>query len=52
MPELGAGNFSGGCIFHQVIDRNTAVSQEPLSHVLNADIDIGLQPLFGNGDGG
>ena len=52
LPNLGTGDFGGGGVFHQPVDRSGTRTVEPGIHVADADFDIGFQPGFGDRPGG
>ena len=54
LPHLRAANFRGGGVFHQVVDRNAAVTAQPRFQILQSDVDIPAQAFLGDlafGDG-
>ena len=48
LPNLGARNLRRGGVFHQVVDGHAAVAAQPGFQVLNADVDVQRQALFGD----
>jgi hypothetical protein len=47
LPELGAGDFRGSSVFHQVVDRGGAGSLQPGVEVLQGDADVGADAGLG-----
>src|SRR6478752_1137906 len=48
LPHLRSRDFRGGGIFHQVEDRYRTLAGEPRADVLDRDIDVEPQSLFGD----
>jgi hypothetical protein len=48
LPYLGAADFGGGSVFHQVVDGNTARSAQPRLQILQAHINVPAQTFFGD----
>ena len=48
LPELGAGDLSGGGILHQIIDWDTADTTEPSLHVAKTNVQVLADTLLGN----
>src|SRR5713101_2947997 len=48
LPDLGARDFRGGGIFHQIIKRHAAEAAEPRFQVLNGHADVVAQALLRN----
>ena len=47
LPDGGTGDFGGGRIFHQTVNRYAAITGDPRFDILHRDTDIGAHPLFG-----
>ncbi|KAI6775412.1 hypothetical protein HG530_002170 [Fusarium avenaceum] len=51
LPELTSGNLSCSSILHEVVDGNAADSSDPGLHVAEADVQVLLDALLGDGTG-
>ncbi len=52
LPQLGTGDFCRGGVFHQMIDRHTAVAGQPGSQILDGHADVAAHAGFGDAAGG
>src|SRR6266446_5511832 len=54
LPDLGSADFGGGGVLHQVVDGNATGTAQPRFEVLQADVDVPAEAVFGDvafGDG-
>ena len=49
LPDLRAGNFRRGGVFHQIVKRHATQSAEPGFEILNADANVPAQAVLGDG---
>src|SRR5215218_11515962 len=47
LPELSTGDFRGGGVLHQVVDRRGTGSLQPGIEILQGDADVGAEPGLG-----
>jgi hypothetical protein len=44
LPQLHTGNLSRGCVLHEVVDRDTAITRDPRSAVRErAEVSVGAR---------
>ena len=48
LPELGAGDFGGGGVLHEVVDGDAADTAEPALHVADADVEVLADAVLGD----